>query len=265
MSHEKRRYKIKDSTYAERAKKLRAIGFNVNFKRTSKIKGRARGSQKAAVTRAWEKASQFAANPEKNRFEFKRYTKTTPRSTWEKAVSSKQLMPGGVWIQRPRGVEKGKYRYRVSKKGRITITTSDRRQIRDVILRINMSAVAEDSKAELQRVLEGEKRPGQILLTVNGCDSADFADLEAFNRYLEDDLLKQLDESEFDFDRWGEEVFGLKLVYTPKGTKKKKDEGKRFDFTKGSIFSANSKRIYGTKKYQNRKKLTKKQGKEKGT
>ncbi len=47
----------------------------------------------------------------------------------------------------------------------------------------------------------------------------------------------------------GKNVYALVLVYTPKGQRKRPGEGKAYDFSTGGVFSANSKRTYGRKKY----------------
>ncbi len=253
------------SSYSQKAHKLRTLGFNLGFK--ANRNATSNRYYKAAVGKAWNRARFYVINAEENRIEFKRFRSAKGKRVWKGALSNEQIMPGGAFIQRPKGVEKGKYKIKVERDGSIEITTSDRRRIRDVILRLDMREIAKDSRRELERVLSARKRPSQILLTVNGFDAEtqSFADLESFNRYLEEELIPELHDARFNFKKYGKKVFGLKLVYSGKGRRKAKGEGKIFDFEKGGIFDESDKRVYGRKRYRNRKNYVRKKGKREGT
>lgn len=126
-------------------------------------------------------------------------------------------------------------------------------------MRLDMLKLSRDTKTYLESLLRKKRRPAQFIITINGFDAGDAHEtLEEFNRYLEGELLPRLNDAEFDFKKWGKKVFGLKMVYNGgKG-------GKPMDFETGSIFEEDSKRVYGKKKYLNRKFYTKKKGNQKG-
>lgn len=261
-----KRKPISRATYIKRAKILKKLGYEISYKANSRAG--VSGPKKAAITRLWfDKAFYYATNPDKNRFEFKRFRSTSAKREWEAYASENQIFPGGVFIQRPKGVAKGKYKLRRKKNGTLEITTSDKRRIKDIIVRLDMSAVAADSKAALEKALKNQKRPRQFLLSVNGIDSEkqSFTDLESFNRYLEDELIPELTAASFNFRKWGKRVFGLRLRYSQKGEEKAEGEGQTFNFKTGGIFDRASKKVYGRRKFEARAQFKVKKGRRKGT
>ena len=262
----KRKYENKE--YTKRARILRKLGYRVKYNPSKKTVSGAH--YKSAVSKFWNKAKFYVGVKGQ---EFHRYKSQATRIRWKKsgAISESQEFPKGFFMETPPGVEKGKYKLRLGKKGVIKVTTTDKRMVNDTILALDASELADDSKASLEKLLKGKKRPRKFLLRSNGHsrkadrhEDGGFDDLETFNRYIEDELIPQLNDAEFDYQRWGTQVFGVILQYTPKGGKKVEGEGKVFDFKNGSIFDEKSKRVYHRKKFLNRKKHKMKKGKGKG-
>jgi hypothetical protein len=251
------------SLYIERANKLRSLGFEVGYKGNR----RASPQQKSAVTRLWQKNAIFyATNPDKNRLTFVRYTSKTTRKKVAQHVGPAQIFPKGFFLQRPPGVEKKDFKWEIQRDGSLVVGTKDGR-VRDVVVPLDMIEVAKDPAEGLKQALAGRKRPEQLLLTVNGYDSEKrkFDDLNQFNLYLEETLIPRLEDAEFDFEKYGKEIFGVHLVYPPKGSKRKRGgKEKVFDFKTGGIFSE-SRVLYGAKKFKPRKEWVLKKGKRKGT
>jgi hypothetical protein len=238
--------KPSNSEYTRRANLLRKVGYKLGWKGND-ASTHSKGA-KAAITKYWENKGVFyLANPEKNRLEFKRFRSPSSRRKWAELAADEQVFPGGVFVQRPKGFEKGEWTIKLGKKG-LYIKSGN---VRDIVLKLDMVDVARDPKKALEKTLKGHKRPADFMLTSNGFDRAAgvFSDLEMFNRYLEESLIPDLEEKDFDFEEYGKRVFGLRLIYTPKGRKKKKGEGKTFDFDTGGIFDESSKRVYGIKKF----------------
>lgn len=261
------------AVYLARARKLRGLGYQVAY--SPARKGTKTAGHKAAVSRLWnDRAVFYATDPDKHNLEFHRFRSAKAKREWRGFVADEQVFPGGFFFQRPAGVEKGKFKIRRNaatkgKRASVTVTTSDRRKIRDVIVMLDMKKLADDSELELANTLAQLERPAEMLLTVNGfdADTNRFEDLESFNRYLSDDddgLIRRLKKAKFNFKKWGKKVFGVRLVYTPKGRKKKEGEGQIFDFKTGGIFSAKSKKVYGKRKFENREKFLERKGKRKG-
>lgn len=251
-----------NADYAKKARKLRTFGFHTSYSKANNSP-----QFKSAVTRAWSRSAFYVVNAEKNRIEFKKFGKGVSRNNVSDYVSPEQIAPGGFWIQRPKGVEKGQWKFKPQKDGTVKIyTKGSKAKVNDILLRLDVTELAIDSKAEFERLLEGKKRPRQILLTVNGFEAGQsHENLERFNRYVEEELIPHLQEAEFDFDAWGDKIFGMRLVYSSKGEKKAEHEGEQFDFSTGSIFEADSKKVYGKRKFAKRKKYIVKKGKRKGT
>lgn len=256
-------------SYAQKAAKLRSLGYNIGY-RPGRIAFRG-PHYKAAVSRLYSHAQLYTEGKSKERHDFHRFRSAKSKRKWKKALSSDQVFPCGFFWQRPKGVSKKQYKLRLKKNGvvDIKVTVKGKEVVHDTAVLLDMVEVAKDSRKELEDKLSGLKRPKQLLLTVNGHDAGkqSFGDLEAFNRYLNDEnegLLVQLNNSGFDFENWGHKVFGVHMVYSVEGEEKSEGEGKVFDFESGSIFDANSKRVYGRKKYLNRKQYTKRKGKRKG-
>lgn len=263
--------RTKTHDYLERAKKLRSLGYNIKY--SPSRKSTKTPQYKSAVSRLWERAKNYVNVPNQV---FHRYRSETTRKRWQGsgAISRSQDFPGGFFQELPPGYKKGEYQLRLREKGEVELKVrrKNKRIVDDRIIPLDATALATDSKAELELKLKGKKRPRKFLLRCNGHSrradrhpDGGFNDLETFNRYIEDDLIPQLNDAEFDYEKWGKEVFGFILQYTPKGRKKAEGEGETFNFKTGSIFDAKSKRVYGRKKFLNRKKYKKKKGKRKGT
>jgi len=253
-------HKISKATYTDRANKLRKLGYEVTYK-GNKVPT---AQQKSAVTKLWFDKAFYYHGDKASQMEFRVWRGAKQRASFEGLLSEDQVFKRGYFLQRPKGIKKGDYRIRVKGKA-IEITTRDGRKVRDSVVRLDMVGLLRDSKAELQRVLKGRKRPRQIQLTVNGWDrdNAPINNLEDFNKYLEFDLLPKLTAAKFNFEKYGQRVFGLKMIYSTKGQKHAKNEGKIFDFKTGSIFDASSKVVYGKRKSEDRS-HTIKTGKRKG-
>lgn len=255
---------VSKSEYTKRARKLRTLGFNLKWNPNNRnLSG---PHYKASVNKAWHRAVYYAVNTEKNRLEFKRFRTKKARLAWKGHVADETIMPGGVFIQRPRGVKKGTLKVRLGRTGSLIITDG-RKGIRDISIKLDISAIAIDPRKALERALSNHKRPRELMLTANGFDrtAGVFSDLEQFNRYLEEELVPRLDLAEFNYEKYGKKVFGVRLIYSPKGGKLAPGEGKTFDFKKGSIFDESTKRVYGRKSAKGRKRFVTKKGKRKGT
>lgn len=260
----RKKKRLKDQ-YAEKARKLRSLGYNINYNGNKKAKST--GAYKSAISRYWGKASFYVIRQEKHRQEFHRFRSPKSKREWSRLAPPDTVFPSGVFIQRPKGLKKGQYKVRKNKKGELVFTSKGKTKIKDLVVPLNVTELAVDPKLELEKTLKGKTRPRQLALTVNGFDSEkqQFDDLEAFNRYVENEFIPRLQAAEFDFATWGDKIFGLHLIYSQPGEEKADGEGTRYNFNRGGIFDVASKRVYGTKKFSNRKKYTKKKGKRKGT
>lgn len=253
---------ITKEVYAKRARELRGYGFNLSLRGNKNPTSQ----EKSSVSRAWNRVVFYVGGRGANekRLDFHRFRGSASEKKWRSNIARERITPGGFFVQRPKGVKKGQYKISIHKEGGVKIKVRGKK-VNDIEILLDMIGVARDPRAELQRVLKGHKRPREFLLTVNGYDASRFEDLEQFNRYLETDLIPHLERAEFNFEKWGATVFGLRLVYSGKGDKKTGGEGKAFDFESGGIFDESSKRVYGRKKYTDRKKWSIKKGKRKGT
>lgn len=236
------------STYTKRAAILRKLGYKVTYRGNRK----STPGQHAAVTNLWnDKAVFYATNPDPNNLDFHKWGKKYRRKDYEGVLAPDQIYPDGFYIQRPGSVGRGKYTLTKDGDG-IRLRASGLAD--DLIIRLDLPDFLKRQHKALEAKLKGLKRPRQFLLNVNGFDTGaeKFSDLEQFNRYLNENLIPDLHASGFDFGKWGRRVFGLKLVYTPKGRKKAPEEGTDFDFKTGSIFSGRGKKVYGKKRFYKR-------------
>ena len=253
------RKKLSRHEYFKRKNKLVKFGFNLSFGRGSDDTRYTR----AAISRAWNRSIYYIAHPQRNRTEFIRFRSRRGRKSWGVYVPKARIMPGGVFLQRPANVEKGDWKVRRNRDGTLS-ELSKKGKIRDLIVRLDATKFALNPSEHLLEKLKGRKRPKQFILTVNGWDSVSqgaFNDLKSLNRYVETSLVPRLHNAQFNFEKYGKEVFGVKLVYTM-GGKKAPGEGKPI---KENIFHEFDKRIYGRKKFINRQTWQLKTGKKKGT
>jgi hypothetical protein len=246
------------------------LGYNIGY--NSGRKEKSTGPYKAAVSRLYFRVALYTRGKSKGNYDFHGFRSTKAKREWKAALPSDTIFPGGFYFQRPKGVSKKNYRVKLLKGGRVSIKVNDKRKIHDISVLLDATKLADDSKIQLEEKLSGLKRGKQLLLTVNGHEVhkgtyEGFNDLESFNRYINEEtsgLIAQLNDSEFDFKKWGKKIFGVKIVYSQAGEKPGPGEGEVFDFKDGSIFDHYSKRVYGRKKYLNRKQYTKRKGRRKG-
>jgi len=242
------RKKLSNHDYIKRSKTLRKFGFKLSFRGNRKSSP----SQLAAVTKAWNNVRYYTVHAKRNRSEFVRFKNQADRKSWEAYVSKSRIMPGGVFLQRPEEMEKGKWKVKRQSDGTLLETS---KKLKAVIIPLDARKLAKNPQKHLGEKMKGKQRPRDYLLTVNGwtkkfSDARRFKSLDEFNRYWENTLLPNLKAAGFNFKKYGKETFALRLVYTPKGKKKGKGEGKLVE-NQLELFSPNRK-LYGRKTFTNR-------------
>lgn len=204
------------STYDKQARFLRAAGYKISYRGNRK----ATPAQKAAVTRLFQPLSAYT---EKNDFIFRhvpRRNKKVLRGTF----SSQQITPGGVFIQRPKGVSKKDFKISIKKTG----VSLAGKNFRDVFVSLDPEKLAVDPEKAARDAI-GNRKPVWVKMVVNGFEARGDAlnpkeklhALKVFWSYWEQ-LYKDLtsDDPE-DRERGGramtdEEIadtFHLKLIY----------------------------------------------------
>jgi hypothetical protein len=103
-----------------------------------------------------------------------------------KFLSKDQVTPSGFWIQRPKGVGKGKLIYRL--RGN-SLEVSIPGKMRDVVLSLNARLILRNPEKALTEAMQGRKRPRQVRLMVNGFQGNNSYSAKQFFEYMHDDLL----------------------------------------------------------------------------
>ncbi len=102
-----------DTELKKRAAKLRVIGYEIQARMTPKTR--------TMIKRIWKsKALYYLTDPEKNRYEFLRFTPKNKRA-FLACTSREQQFPAGVFVQRPLGINKGCWKWLPQPDGSIEI------------------------------------------------------------------------------------------------------------------------------------------------
>lgn len=204
------------ATYVKQAQFLRRAGFNIAFKGNKKSSPQ----QRAAVTRLFQPISAYTKT---HGFKFHAVPRRN-RRVIKGAFSSQQITPGGVFIQRPTGVEEKDFKVSIRKSG----VTLAGRNYRDVIIAMDPRKLAVDPEQAAKDAI-GKRNPVFVKMVVNGFEARGDANnpkeklhaLKLFWSYWENLYSDLTSEDPEDRERGGRamtddeiaDTFHLKLIY----------------------------------------------------
>lgn len=204
------------ATYTKQAAALSKAGFNISYRGNK----RATPQQKSAVTRLYRPISAYLPG---HGFKFIRVPRRN-RNVIKGAFSKQQITPGGVFIQRPVGVEEKDFKISIRKSG----VTLAGKNYKDLIIAMDPEKLAVDPIKAAKDAI-GKRKPIFVKMVVNGFEARGDANnpkgkdhlLKLFFSYWEDLYAALTSDNSEDRERGGramepEEIadtFHLKLMY----------------------------------------------------
>ena len=213
--------------YAETAKILRKLGYEITYKSNDRSTFRQRG----IIRRLYEAKKSFINFAEVNRrgkrresfgieYQFK-FQKLTPSklklAKQSGLISKEQFTKGGIFIEKPVNVPARDYLVKFTGKG-VKISGGKRK---DTIVKLNPKILAVDPTKAVEVAMAKRRKPKFVSLMVNGFNSRHMsASLKQFYYYLNNVLLPSFTEKNSDDETEDDEIiekftdiFHLKLIY----------------------------------------------------
>lgn len=175
----------KQVDYSKRADLLRKYGYKVKYG----TRGHFKSSDKAAVSRVYEKIRQYIENP-KQKFVWKKNPSSQEqKKSIREGLSSSSLTPDGYFLRVPSGAKRKPSLRSISKN--LIIYEAEGKsggRVIEEIHKIDWRMLMEDPP---KAILALGKPGDRVILTVNGYDSAQTLEyeLQALSYYLALDLL----------------------------------------------------------------------------
>lgn len=188
--------------YRQRSEQLRAVGIKVSGAR------RLRSGQKGEITKKWKAYRFYLVNAEKNRVEFVKADERERRLA-EKFNGKATVTPTGFFFQRPKGVRKGKIKYKFFEDH---MEIKGGKLMNDIVINLDVKKIVVDPLKEVKRVTKKYKRPREAKIMVNGFQGKNRRTLKGFFEYFNDELLPYLKAKDLN-DEEIEEIFQLRLIY----------------------------------------------------